>query len=288
MENKISVFGGNGFIGSKFCELYPENTIKIQRDDHTQKSNDILYLISTIDNYNVHTNLHVDIDTNLTVLMNVLENVPKNTDTTFNFISSWFVYGQNHEMPFREDFSKCNPTGFYSITKYCAEQLLISFCQTYNIKYRIFRLANVLGEGDRKISKKKNALQFLIKEIVNDKDVHLYYGGEVLRDYIYVEDVCNAIKLCMDKAPCNQIINIGSGKPYRFLDMINKSIEHTNSKSKIIQIKSTNFHDIVQVRHSYLDTAKLLSYGFKQKYDIDSIIEKLTDFYKKEKNTEGK
>jgi nucleoside-diphosphate-sugar epimerase len=288
MENKISVFGANGFIGSKFCELYPEATIKIQRDDYKQKSNDILYLISTIDNYNVHTNLHIDIDTNLTVLMNVLENIPKNTDTTFNFISSWFVYGQNHEMPFREDFSKCNPTGFYSITKYCAEQLLISFCQTYNIKYRIFRLANVLGEGDRKISKKKNALQFLIKEIVNDKDVHLYYGGEVLRDYIYVEDACNAIKLCMDKAPCNQIINIGSGKPYRFLDMINKSIEYTNSKSKIIQIKSTNFHDIVQVRHSYLDTAKLLSYGFKQKYDIDSIIEKLTDFYKKEKNTEGK
>jgi nucleoside-diphosphate-sugar epimerase len=280
--NKLSIFGGTGFIGSKFCELFDQEVIKIDRTDYKPKTNNIVYFISTVDNYNVHTNLHIDVETNLAVLMKVLENIPKNSDVTFNFISSWFVYGKNYEMPFREDYSKCNPSGFYSITKYCAEQLLVSFCQTYNIKYRIFRLANVLGTGDRKISKKKNALQFLIKEIVQNNDIPLYYGGEVLRDYIHVEDTCNAIKLCIDKAPTNQIINIGSGKPYKFLDMINAAIEYADSKSKIIHIDPTNFHDIVQVRHSYLDTAKLVSYGFKQKHTIDSIIRDLVDFYKTE------
>jgi nucleoside-diphosphate-sugar epimerase len=267
--NKISIFGGNGFIGSKFC-----------KNDYISKTNNILYLISTVDNYNVHNNLHVDIDTNLKVLMNVLENIPKNSDTIFNFISSWFVYGQNNEIPFREDYSKCNPTGFYSITKYCAEQLLISFCQTYNIKYRIFRLANVLGEGDTKISKKKNALQYLIKQITENKDVELYYGGQVLRDYIYVDDVCNAIKHCMDNAPYNEIINIGSGEPFVFINLINKAIEYSKSKSKIIHIQPTNFHNIVQVRHSYLDIKKLSSYGYKNQFSIDNTIHKLVDFYK--------
>jgi nucleoside-diphosphate-sugar epimerase len=281
--NDISVFGSTGFIGSKFCELYSDSVIRIDRNDYKPKTNNILYFISTVDNYNVHTDLRIDIDTNLNVLMKVLENVSKNSDTTFNFISSWFVYGKNYEMPFREDHSRCNPSGFYSITKHCAEQLLISFCQTYNIKYRIFRLANVIGEGDKKISKKKNALQFLIREIVNNRDVPLYYGGEVLRDYIHVEDVCAALKLCMDKSPPNQIINIGSGKPYKFLDMINKAIEYSGSTSKIIHIQPTTFHDIVQVRHSYLDTAKLVSYGFKQKYSIDTTIEMLVNFYKKGK-----
>ena len=280
--NDISVFGPTGFIGSKFCELYSDSVVRIDRNDYKTKTNNVLYFISTVDNYNVHTDLHIDIDTNLTVLMNVLETLPKNSDTTFNFISSWFVYGKNYEMPFREDYSKCNPSGFYSITKYCAEQLLISFCQTHNIKYRILRLANVIGEGDKKISKKKNALQFLIREIVNNRDVPLYYGGEVLRDYIHVEDVCSAIKLCIDKSPPNQIINIGSGKPYKFLDMINKAIEYSGSTSKIIHIEPTTFHDIVQVRHSYLDTAKLVSYGFKQKLNIDTTIEMLVNFYKKE------
>jgi nucleoside-diphosphate-sugar epimerase len=280
--NKISVFGHTGFIGSNFCKMYNDKVIKINKNDYIPKSNNILYLISTVDNYNIYQNLHIDIDTNLKVLMNVLENIPKNEDVVFNFVSSWFVYGQNNEIPFREDYSKCNPRGFYSITKYCAEQLLTSFCQTYNIKYRILRLANVLGEGDGKISKKKNALQFLIKEIVNNKDIHLYYGGEVLRDYIGVEDVCRGINLCTEKALTNEIINIGSGKPYRFLDMINKAIEYSGSSSKIIQIKPSTFHDIVQVRHSYLDTAKLISYGFKQQDDIDTLIKRLVNFYKRE------
>ena len=280
MSEKISVFGGGGFIGSKFCEMYPDDVVIIDRQDYTVKSNEILYLISTTDNYNSLSNLHIDIDTNLTVLMNVLERLPKGQDITFNFVSSWFVYGKNYEMPFREDHSKCNPTGFYSITKHCAEQLLVSFCQTNNIKYRIFRFANVLGEGDKKISKKKNALQYLIREIVENRDVHLYYGGEVLRDYIGVEDVASAIKLCIEKSPPNQIINIGSGRPHKFLDMINKAIEYSQSSSKIVHISPTQFHDIVQVRHSYLDTSKLVSLGFKQKKDINKIIEELVDYYR--------
>lgn len=279
--NNISVFGSGGFIGSRFCDLYPNEVVKINRNDYTPKTNNILYLISTVDNYNIHNNLHIDIDTNLKVLMNVLENIPKHSDTTINFISSWFVYGQNKEIPFREDHSRCNPTGFYSITKYCAEQMLISFCQTFNINYRIFRLANVLGEGDYKISKKKNALQYLIKEVTQNRDVELYYGGKVLRDYIYVDDVCAAIKQCIDHAPTNEIINIGSGDPHMLGDLVQKAIVHSNSTSKILQIDPTEFHNIVQVRHSYLDITKLKSYGVSSKTSIETTIHRLVDFYKK-------
>ena len=283
MSEKISVYGGTGFIGSRFCNLFPDDVIRVDRDKNEAQSSNILYLISTVDNYNIHTDLNVDIDTNLVKLVNVLQFIKDNKDKhdfVFNFVSSWFVYGQNNEIPFKEDTSKCNPTGFYSITKHCAEQLLISFCQTFNIKYRIFRLANVVGEGDNKISNKKNALQFLIKETVNNNPLPLYYGGEVLRDYIYVDDVCSAIKLCIDKSPTNQIINIGSGIPYRFIDIINKAIDYSKSESVIQHINPTNFHNIVQVRHSYLDTTKLQSYGFNITYDINSIVERLVDYYK--------
>lgn len=280
--NKINVFGGTGFIGKRFCDLYKDDIVLNERNDYKPQTNNILYLISTVDNYNIHKDLQIDIDTNLKILMQVLEHVKYNKNAVFNFVSSWFVYGQNPEIPFHEDNTKCNPTGFYSITKLCAEQMLICFCNTFDIKYRIVRLANVLGEGDNKISAKKNALQFMVKEIVNNKDVHLYYGGEVLRDYIYVDDVCEGIKLCLDKAPTNQIINIGSGSPSRFLDIINKTIKKTNSKSRIINIEPTKFHNIVQVRHSYLDTAKIRSYGFDPKYNMDEILEKLIHYYKQQ------
>lgn len=276
---KINVFGGTGFIGSKFCELYPEEVIINKRADYKPQSEELLYFISTIDNYNIHTDLHVDVDTNLKVLLNVLEHIKNNPNTTFNFVSSWFVYGQNDRTPFKEDDLGCNPTGFYSITKRCAEQLIISFCNTYNVKYRIFRLANVLGEGDQKISKKKNALQFLIKEIVEGRDVELYYGGNVLRDYIYVDDVCQAIYHCIENAPVDQIINIGSGKPYLFLNIIKKAIKKTNSNSQIINIEPTHFHNIVQVKNSYLDTTKLSNFGYECEYSIDEIVQKLVNYY---------
>jgi len=276
----INLFGGTGFIGKKFHNLYKNEIVLNERNNYIPQTNNILYLISTVDNYNIHKDLQIDIDTNLKILMQVLEHVKYNKNAVFNFVSSWFVYGQNPEIPFHEENTKCNPTGFYSITKLCAEQMLICFCNTFDIKYRILRLANVLGEGDEKISAKKNALQFMIKEIVNNKDVHLYYGGEVLRDYIYVDDVCEGIKLCLDKAPTNQIINIGNGSPSRFLDIINKTINKTNSKSRIINIEPTKFHNIVQVRHSYLDTAKIRSYGFEPKYNMDQILEKLIQHYK--------
>jgi nucleoside-diphosphate-sugar epimerase len=276
---KINIFGGTGFIGSRFCKLFPEEVIVNKREDYKPQSEEILYFISTIDNYNIHTDLHVDVDTNLKVLVNVLEHIKNNPNTTFNFVSSWFVYGQNDRIPFKEDDLGCNPTGFYSITKRCAEQLIISFCNTYNVKYRIFRLANVLGEGDEKISKKKNALQFLIKEIVEGRDVELYYGGNVLRDYIYVDDVCKAIHHCIENGPVDQIINVGSGKPYLFLNIIKKAIKKTNSSSKIIEIQPTHFHNIVQVKNSYLDTTKLSNFGYECEYGIDEIVQKLVEHY---------
>jgi nucleoside-diphosphate-sugar epimerase len=280
---KISVFGSTGFIGSRFCEIYESETYKIEKNDYKNKSNNILYFISTIDNYNIYTDLHVDIFTNLEILMRVLDNIKQNhnPDTVFNFISSWFVYGQTSEAPFYEDKTICNPTGFYSITKHCAEKLLVSFCKTYNIKYRIFRLANVMGEKDQKISKKKNALQYLIKEITLNHDIELYDGGNILRDYIYIDDVCNAIKFCMDNAPTNEIINIGNGEPFVFKDLINKAILYANSKSKIINIEPTNFHNIVQIKNACLNIDKLLSYGYKPSIkNIDLTIKNLVNYYK--------
>ena len=49
----ISIFGGTGFIGSKFHKKYKEDSVVIPRDEVQPRSNRVLYLISTVDNYNV-------------------------------------------------------------------------------------------------------------------------------------------------------------------------------------------------------------------------------------------
>jgi nucleoside-diphosphate-sugar epimerase len=130
----ISVFGGTGFIGSEFCNQFKNDSIIIDRDSYTPVSEKVLYLVSTVDNYNVLTDSKKDINTNLLHLMDVLDEC-KNKNIEFTFISSWFVYGET-DLPATES-SICKPKGFYSITKYAAELLLESYCKTFNIKYKM-------------------------------------------------------------------------------------------------------------------------------------------------------
>ena len=97
---KIDLFGGTGFIGSEFAHLFQKETYLHPREDTVPVSENILYMISTTDNYNVFNNLYLDVNTNIIKLLNVLEN-SKNKNLTFNFVSSWFVYGDT-ELPANE------------------------------------------------------------------------------------------------------------------------------------------------------------------------------------------
>ena len=269
---KIDLFGGTGFVGGKFKKIYMDAVYIHPREDNVPIHKDVLYMISTTHNYHVYDDIHKDVDTNLVKLLNVLQHC-KDKDITFNFISSWFVYGDT-PLPASEDHA-CNPKGFYSITKKCAEDLIISYCQTFNIKYRILRLCNVYGGDDFSISKKKNALQYLINEIKDSKPINLYYDGDFIRDYMYVTDVCKAIHLCVTNAGQNQIINIGSGIPQNFREIIDFVIEETKSTSHINSIDAVDFHKLVQVKDMYMDTTKLQRLGFKQEIDIFNGIKSL-------------
>jgi len=83
----ISIFGGRGFIGSAFSSKYNEEVAIMGRDTLSPISDKVLYLISTVDNYNVLQNSTIDIETNLIHLMKVLDNC-KGRDIEFTFISS--------------------------------------------------------------------------------------------------------------------------------------------------------------------------------------------------------
>lgn len=272
MERLINVFGGYGFVGSRYCELTP-NVVKNAKYDYKAKDNsEVVYFISTVDNYNVHTNPYIDIETNLICLVKALESC-KDKNITFNFISSWFVYG-DVELPAKES-SPCDPKGFYSITKRAAEQMLISYCETFKIKYRIIRLANVLGKNDGKVSKKKNALQYMINQVANNEDVNLYDGGTMYRDYIHVDDVVQAINLIIDQGNINEIYNVGNGVQVRIRNALEYVKSKTNSKSNLGTIETVDFHKIVQTKNMVLDISKIKNLGYTPQYNINQILDTL-------------
>ena len=81
--NNLSIFGGHGFILGRYAEMfggYVEG-----RNYVVPKYSDILYGISTVDNYNVYSDPQLDIKTNLVHFMDVLEEAKKkfNIATTF-------------------------------------------------------------------------------------------------------------------------------------------------------------------------------------------------------------
>lgn len=272
MERLINVLG-KGFVGGRYAELTPKVIVN-ERNDYEVKSNEVLYFISTIDNYNVHTNPYLDIETNLTTLIKTLESC-KGKDVTFNFISSWFVYG-DVPLPAKED-AHCDPKGFYSITKRAAEQLLISYCETFGMNYRILRLPNVLGETDTKVSKKKNALQYMLRQVQNNETLSLYDGGYAVRDYLYVDDVVSAINLILQKGNLNEIYNIGSGESVSVRTCIDYAIEKSGSTSKIEVIEPAKFHKVVQTVNMEIDNTKIKELGFLPKYTIYDIIDRLLE-----------
>jgi nucleoside-diphosphate-sugar epimerase len=259
----LDIFGGTGFIGSTYVDLFGGDVVP--RDYVLAKSGEILYFISTTSNYNVLTDARIDVETNLSLLMEILQ---KNKDTLkcVNFISSWFVYGENSNCGL--EGIECRPKGFYSITKKCAEDLLISFCKTFGIKYRILRLCNVYGPGD-KFSKEKNALQWLAQRIKNNEDIELYHNGEFTRCYMHVEDVCRAINCVIStESTLNDITNI-SWQACLFRTIIDYLIEITGSTSKITSVEPTDFHKLVQSRDCILHYEKLRNLGFKPKFSME-------------------
>lgn len=269
--NKISVFGATGFIGGTFCNLYSTEVINIPRDQREPLSNNILYFISTTTNQNVFTDLKQDIHTNLDVLVEVLSHCKKN-NIIFNFISSCFVYGNN--VINAKETDECNPTGFYSITKRCAEQLLISFCKTFNVSYRILRIGNVYGL-DKTISLKKNVLGYFIQTLKQNKTIELYDGGNYLKDYMYVNDVCRAIKLIIEKGDINEIYNISAGSPRQFRSIIEQAKDILKSKSNIINAPIPIEQKYIQAKNITLNNDKLISLGFSPSISFDEGLKNL-------------
>lgn len=252
----LSVYGATGIIGSYFSALFP--CLPVGRERLKPRSKRVLYLISTTTNST--STPWIDTDTNLTALMKRLDACRQAGVEEFNFVSSWFVYGRR-ETTMRED-DNCFPHGIYSMTKCFAEELVIDYCASHGMKWRIFRLGNVYGGPDNG-SMKRNALHFLINKLAINEPVVVI--KEMCRDFIHIVDVCRAMYLLSNKAPHGQVFNIGSGR-YEFLeDIVYEARDILGSQSEISSIHADGTEQSVFMA---LDCGKLHAAGFRPMIDF--------------------
>ena len=169
------------------------------------------------------------IETNTFGTLNMLEFCRK-YEIPMTYISA-YIYGPPEKNPIKET-DKINPNNPYAKSKYMAEELCEFYAKQFGVKVSIIRPFNVYGAGQKE--------SFLIPQIIghamNEESIRVLDLAP-MRDYIYLEDLLEAIYLTVKKVQEYDVFNVGSGISYsvgEVIDMVqrilgsNKSVECKN------------------------------------------------------------
>ena len=145
------------------------------------------------------------------------------------------VYGANEEMPFVETDKADAQLTVYAATKKASESLGHSYAHIWGVPVTMFRFFTVYGPWGRP----DMALFKFTDAILNSRPIEIYNKGEMYRDFTYVEDLVQGIRLLMDVVPEKvdsryeirggdslspvapfRIVNIGNSDKVRLLDFV--------------------------------------------------------------------
>jgi UDP-glucuronate 4-epimerase len=167
-------------------------------------------------------NPRVYVDANIVGFLNILEACKAAKVAHLIYASSSSVYGNNSKAPFSEDEPCIEPASFYAATKKANELMAYSYASVHQLPCTGLRFFTVYGPWGRP----DMALFTFTANILADKPIDIYNGGDSLRDFTYIDDVVKALLCMIDKpqiqhdAVPHEIYNIGHNQPVQLLSMI--------------------------------------------------------------------
>jgi dTDP-glucose 4,6-dehydratase len=197
----------------------------------------------------------------------------------FIHISTDEVYGEI-EINSRDstEISLLNPTNPYAATKAGAEFIVRSYYYSYNMPIIIIRCNNVYGakQYPEKIIPK------FITLLSKNKKMSIHGSGLTRRNFIYIDDVINAINIIVIKGELNNVYNIGSNDEYNVIEIAEILLNHIKGPNEKIEdwieyIKDRNFNDF---RYA-INTTKLNNLGWEKKTNFNDGIKKTVEWYTK-------
>jgi len=304
---RILVTGGAGFIGSNFVHhmlrKHPDYEIvvldKLTYAGRKENLHDIWDKITFIKgditrkedvekatkNCNCIVNFaaetHVDrsiieagtfVLTDIYGIYNLLEAARKLDIPRFEQISTDEVYGHIQKGSFKEE-DKLNPRNPYSASKAGAELLCQAYSETYGLPVIITRSSNNYGPYQHP---EKLIPKTIIYALLN-KSIPVYGTGENVRDWIYVEDNCEAIDLVLQKSEAGEIYNIAANQELKNLQVVKTVLKLVRKPESLIEfVKDRIGHDL---RYS-LDTERVRELGWRPRTTFEAGIKKTVEWYK--------
>jgi len=175
-----------------------------------------------------------------------------------------------------------------------AKKMLLVQSQAYRQQYgfnSIFLMpVNLYGPGDNFNPKSSHVIPALIKKCIDaieSKDDHIvvWGTGKATREFLYVEDVADAIILATERYNKPEPVNIGTGFEISIKNLIELIIQITGFKGEVVWDKTKPDGQ----PHRMLDTLKAeKEFGFKAKIKFEEGLRKTIDWYEKTRNTSKK
>lgn len=299
--SKILITGGAGFIGSHLCEKLLDKGHKITiLDDLSTGSlknlsnilDDVQFIKGSVTNipedvlsqkFDGIFNLAMhprsfslsDPITNLEVnakgMINVLELAKKNNSKVI-FSSNSGIYGEPKYIPVDENHS-VNPKTPYDANKLVSEYYCTIYHNIYGIDTVIFRFATVFGERQKvnlKLNWKPVIAEFCWK-IINNQQPIIYGDGNQTRDFIYVNDVVDALVKCYESDIRYGLFNLGTSTETSINQLL-QTINKLNNTNIIAKREAELPGDIRRCCYSYKKLSSAI--GFEPKYSLEEGIKR--------------
>lgn len=294
---KIFVTGATGFVGTNLCFH-----LKKQGDEVFPLCNHTGIVSDTFGNNSVFNGLF-GFDTNVLKNVDGIIHLAANNDTIskqggemieanfydskrllslalkynhkfFVYASSTAVYGKQNVV--LDDTTKPKPLNIYAKSKLKFDKYMQKLSP--NIKWASLRLCNVYGPYEEYKGRRMSYLGNMLDKMLNNQPVELFEGGEQKRDWVFVEDVCQAFrKACYTSQ--SGIFNIGSGQSISFKDLFELLAINTKYTQPIKWIPNRyekQYQDFTEVNWEKANKF----FDYKPQYTLDIGIEEYIKYKK--------
>lgn len=171
------------------------------------------------------------------------------------FSSGGTIYGNRTDItPFVET-DPMAPISYYGWSKQMMENSILYVRRTAGLKYLILRPSNPYGHGQN-IHARQGLIAVAMGKILAAEPIEVWGNGSNIRDYIYIDDLAEAVVQLLEKDVYNTTVNIGSGEGASINDIIHILRDVVEEEVKVDYKPARS----VDVSHMILDTTRLKSY----------------------------